>query len=521
MEALWEYIVLASLSLGLSWLAYLLIFRKDRNFGARRAFLLGTIIVSLLLPLSQVKIKLPPSIQQNNSKEVVEKPDVIPVNLESNFIIQEKEKSTAIIATPISDTNWTAILVVFYLFVVLFLLIKKISQIESILSCYRKSKKEYFEHYTMIYNNHFQSTFSFFKWIFINNSTGLENEIEKIIAHEKVHVIQYHYIDLLLLELLSIGLWFNPFIWLLKKETQLVHEFLADENVLAKGTNKVHYQTLLVNQVAEEKLICLASGFSQSLIKKRILMMNTGFDRKQSKLKILSLVPIALFLFLAVSCMNGQKEQDVVAAFEIQDMNIFYMGINNPIKIAVSGYDNSDIEVDIDKGTVSGENGSYIVRVEEEGTVLLTVKSHGKEIQKKEFIVKAPGNHSKLATLNFANEHQKIKPEQWIDSLGISENEYLQFVYWVSDSLAYEKDKIPVSANILYTGIDNLIEVPVLKYKQNIDVKINKGNIIRKNDHYVVRVKETGNATITVSIDGHEVQRKEFQVIKPTFANQE
>lgn len=152
---------------------------------------------------------------------------------------------------------------------------------------------------------------------------------------------------------------------------------------------------------------------------------------------------------------------------------------------------------------------------------MLTVISHGKEIQKKEFIVKAPGNHSKLASLNFANEHHNIKPEQWIDSLGISENEYLQFVYWVSDSLAYEKDKIPVSANILYTGIDNLIDVPVLKYKQDIDVKIDKGNIIRKNDHYVVRVKETGNVTITVSIDGHEVQRKEFQVIEPTYVNQE
>lgn len=363
METLWEYIVLASLSLGFSWLAYWLFFRKDRNFGVRRAFLLGTIILSLLLPLYQVKIKLPTTPQKNNSKEVVGKPDFNPANLKSNFIIQEKEKSTAILAASISDTNWTAILVVFYLFVVLFLLIKKLSQVLSIITCYRKSKKEYFDHYTIIYNNHFQTTFSFFKWIFIHNSTRSDNEIEKIIAHEKVHVVQDHFIDLLILEMLSLALWFNPFVWLLKKETQLVHEFLADENVLTRGTNKLQYQALLVNQVAEEKLICLTSGFSQSLIKKRILMMNTGFDHKQSKMKILSLVLIALFLFLAVSCINGQKDQDVVAAFEIQNMNILYTGIDNPIKIAVSGYDNSDIEVDIDKGTVSGVNGSYIVRV--------------------------------------------------------------------------------------------------------------------------------------------------------------
>jgi hypothetical protein len=86
-----------------------------------------------------------------------------------------------------------------------------------------------------------------------------------------------------------------------------VHEYLADEGVLSTGIDRLQYQALLVNQVAEERIICLSSGFHHSLIKKRLIMMTKNKPDQDPKLRILSLVPIALFLFVGVACINGQK----------------------------------------------------------------------------------------------------------------------------------------------------------------------------------------------------------------------
>ena len=87
----------------------------------------------------------------------------------------------------------------------------------------------------------------------------------------------------------------------------LNHEYLADEGVLRTGIDRLQYQALLVNQVAEGNFICLSSGFHHSLIKKRLIMMTKNKPDRDPKLRILTLVPIALLLFIGVAYMNGQK----------------------------------------------------------------------------------------------------------------------------------------------------------------------------------------------------------------------
>jgi N-acetylmuramoyl-L-alanine amidase len=102
-------------------------------------------------------------------------------------------------------------------------------------------------------------------------------------------------------------MWFNPLVWMMKKSVQLVHEYLADEGVLNTGTDKLRYQALLINQVAEERLICLSSSFNHSLIKKRMIMMTKSKFNKGSKLRILTLIPLAAMLFVGVAFVNGQE----------------------------------------------------------------------------------------------------------------------------------------------------------------------------------------------------------------------
>lgn len=62
--------------------------------------------------------------------------------------------------------------------------------------------------------------FSFFHWIFIHPESHTESEISEIITHEETHARQYHSADVLVSEIMCTFCWFNPFVWLMKRETQ-------------------------------------------------------------------------------------------------------------------------------------------------------------------------------------------------------------------------------------------------------------------------------------------------------------
>jgi bla regulator protein BlaR1 len=149
---------------------------------------------------------------------------------------------------------------------------------------YLTLKKQKKQGFTIIYLKKRSIPFSFFNLIFIGKQDIEENT--QIIEHEKIHAKQIHTIDLLIAELLVAAMWFNPFIWMYKRELQQVHEFLADEGVLNSGVDQLEYQTLLVNHAAEGRLVAVSSNFSYSLIiKKRIKMMSKKENTWQSRSK--------------------------------------------------------------------------------------------------------------------------------------------------------------------------------------------------------------------------------------------
>ncbi|NJO87683.1 MAG: hypothetical protein HC831_01005 [Chloroflexia bacterium] len=66
--------------------------------------------------------------------------------------------------------------------------------------------------------------------------------------------------------------------------------------------------------------------------------------------------------------MNGQENKnDIIAAVSPVKMNVLYLGVNNPVAIGVTGADMKDVDATIDNGSITGENGSYIVRVKKDG----------------------------------------------------------------------------------------------------------------------------------------------------------
>ncbi|KIC61135.1 M56 family metallopeptidase, partial [Chryseobacterium taiwanense] len=90
--------------------------------------------------------------------------------------------------------------------------------------------------------------FSYFKNLFWKNSIMLNSEIGKqILKHEMVHIEQKHTFDKIILEIITSVFWFNPFYHLIKKEINLIHEYLADKKAVKQSDTKAFAQMLLAS----------------------------------------------------------------------------------------------------------------------------------------------------------------------------------------------------------------------------------------------------------------------------------
>lgn len=140
--------------------------------------------------------------------------------------------------------------------------------------------------------------FSFLGLVFINGRRLEDGDLRRILAHEQVHVRQGHTVDVLLMEIVVILQWFNPFVWPYKKALRETHEYLADAGVIAQGFGPVGYRRLVFEQHVGAALFEFGNNFKQSQIKRRITMMSKNPSSGASRLKLLLAVPLVLGLAL-------------------------------------------------------------------------------------------------------------------------------------------------------------------------------------------------------------------------------
>lgn len=419
-----QYIVISSVAISIFYIAYTLIFRNESNFRQLRAYLLISIFISMLIPFNPFKIKWEFPLGRN-AVETTSSALLNAVNPDPSASLPNNKTFSDL---PVQKEGTQAarkgfeILKMIYLGITFLLLARFIFQIITIIQKYFASDRIKQGHMVFIRNNRIKSTFSFFHWIFLPEDFSSGEDTNEIILHEKVHASQYHTFDLILIELLAAVMWFNPLIWMMRNSIQLVHEYLADEGALSTGIDKLKYQALLINQVSEARLICLSSNFNHSLIKKRMIMMTKSKFNQQTKLKILALVPVTMMLFIGIACVNSQNKARVVTAVEPVRMNILYVGADNPIKIAASGYETSELSVSIDNGTISGKDGEYLVRPKQPGSAILVVAdSKGNEIQKTAFRVKIiPDPVAAIKTAEGFKTNGLIAKKDLLDANGIA-----------------------------------------------------------------------------------------------------
>lgn len=149
---------------------------------------------------------------------------------------------------------------------------------------------------------------SFFNYLFLGKRclNMEEEELEKVKQHELVHIGQRHSLDLLMLELINVFFWFNPFHRLIRKYLQDVHEYLADAQ--AAGTTWQPYAQLLLQMSKRPLPLSLTAGFGAAQIGRRIRMMRRGRSGKWSLLRFAVILPLSVSLVFLFSCLEEVPE---------------------------------------------------------------------------------------------------------------------------------------------------------------------------------------------------------------------
>ena len=143
------------------------------------------------------------------------------------------------------------------------------------------------------------SPFSWGRYIVVSEQDD-DALLRDVLLHEEAHLRLHHSVDLLVADLAGCLQWFNPAMWLLRRELRAIHEYEADEAVLRSGVDAREYQMLLIRKAAGRRWCSVANSFNHSKLKNRITMM---LRKKSSRwnyaraLVFLPLVGLALGAF--------------------------------------------------------------------------------------------------------------------------------------------------------------------------------------------------------------------------------
>ncbi len=280
---------------------------KETFHTHNRAYLLGTPLISFVLPLIKI-----PTIQKAVPEELmIYLPELV---MSPQKVIEQ--------TTYYNESSINYMLLLFWIGVVLFslLLIVKLIKILRLIYKNQTVKKH---SYKLVLLPKQQVAFSFFNYIFLGEKIAKSKQ-EDIIKHELIHAKQKHSLDLLLFELLRISMWFNPMIYLYQKRITLLHEYISDAEVV-KTTEKQSYFNKLLSQTFEVENISFVNQFyKHSFIKKRILMMTKNKSKQIKKAKYLLLLPLLAGMLLYTSCTTNAslaKDQKIaVLESKLQDL---------------------------------------------------------------------------------------------------------------------------------------------------------------------------------------------------------
>lgn len=285
MNNLLLYLLKVSFGIILLYITYHLFFSRDTFYLRNRIYLIGTLILSILIPLFNF----------------YKSPDGI-VPFEHSYVLSAIINSGNTLEKTVKTDSYDFINLITWVYfsITIILLMRLLVSVIRTLKIIYKGTLLTTGFPKVVLSEIDHPPFSFFPYVVIPVKTYESADYPSVLSHENAHIKQGHTFDLLLTEFIITFLWFNPFIWLIRRSIVLTHEYLAD-NISIKGSPDIkEYQYKLLNLHKGLMHVPLAHNFS-SLIKNRIIMINKKPTRSYAALKSILILPVVAILFVMFS----------------------------------------------------------------------------------------------------------------------------------------------------------------------------------------------------------------------------
>ena len=291
-----DYLLKANIILALLYAFYRLFFYRDTFFKWRRAALLGILAVAVLAPLPWTQMwlsTLPTAHAVGTFTAEVLLPE---------FIVTPEPSRTGLSLTHLAA--WI------YGIGVCLLAVRILIQCLAIGQLGRRCPRTEVNGMTIHALPEGEAPFSFFRQIFVCPTGHTPEDLDEILVHEQTHARQVHSLDVLAAELACTLGWFNPFVWLWKREVRQNLEYLADQSVLAGGHDRRTYQYHLLGLAYHKAAATIYNNFNVLPLKKRIRMMNKQKSKSIGQLKYLLFIPVAALL--AAACAGNSEPKTAI-----------------------------------------------------------------------------------------------------------------------------------------------------------------------------------------------------------------
>ena len=275
------YLVKVMLCSAVLYAYYWLVLANTKFHPYNRFYLLTSVILSWTIPLFKIGFWE----NSNSSPKVVE---LLTIVANGNRYVDEAAGSNWFLE------NWTTIFLLAFAFVSAIIFVRILFILTRIWLLIKRNFIEKVNEVFLVFTNAKGTPFSFFKYIFLNDQISFDTvEGNHILKHELAHVREKHSVDKLFLNCILIAGWYNPFMWLIQKELNMIHEFIADEKAIEDG-NTADFAAMILKTVFPQYTFPLANSFFYSPVKRRLLMLTSSKKTSFTYLRRLAVLPLLM-----------------------------------------------------------------------------------------------------------------------------------------------------------------------------------------------------------------------------------
>ncbi|MBQ6208868.1 MAG: M56 family metallopeptidase [Prevotella sp.] len=303
------YVLKSALLLTLLYGGFSILLSHETFHRFNRMVLIGIVLLSLVLPAVRISSNdfLPINLERYwQMKEVViaDDKDVVVASDEDYYYTPQQP---TLRQTPYNDNDFWDIIYIIGVFFFLIRFIRRSFLLAHSLRGGLRLRDE--QGNTIIVKGGEFPPFSFMHYIVISVNDYEQHQCS-ILTHEQAHARLGHSWDVLLLEMMQMVQWFNPFAWLLTREMKAIHEYEADEAVICQGIDAKQYQQLLVIKAVGNRLQLFANTLNRGSLKTRINMMQQTKSNRWRMLRAMFAIPVAVLALVAFATPE-MKESEV------------------------------------------------------------------------------------------------------------------------------------------------------------------------------------------------------------------